>query len=826
MLNKISNHKFVFGLLIILSASIALAAPSWWSARGVVPAQINQESEETIERNYEAINIGQLKFMAAVAAEELNKNLAFAGGAGTEINNMVSNFSLYIASDPDANYAVVNIGQLKTIAEPFYKRLHALTNGMVVFPETMVFQSGGTTASNHKFPWPAMPANPTEADYAPNYEVANVGQLKFLFGWSLNLVDSNDSGIPDYWKIYYYDTSYKYCYAYEDNDNDGLTNLQEYQNGTHPKNFDTDGDGISDWQEVQYGSDPLDPNSKPPYLAQPYFEDFESYQLGVFEKTSYMTNVNASVANIVGNFEGRQSKILELSFADDFRKTASQSFNFLHTTQDVVWVDFYMKVEKLEGSWRIPNEELKNVNFYFRTGKLYYTKHSNWHSINLPISGWHRFTIRKHYDHDSNWGGSQMWSLWIDGIRIIFNAPQNNAKRGLQEFKVYGKGGAAYIDNFYASHTQPADYGTFDDDNDGLTNAEETTLGTNPQSADTDADDINDQREIELGRDPKINDLMNIFSPNELKNGWDYLWTCDFSPSKGYHEGSLVGQNFWYSKSAIITDKESMELSLTEENGYAFAERSTFGENANKIWMGFDAILAPNDLPNPETLNRNGQVVIIAPDINGDIFCYNKTTSTWQNITPENFNKQIWHRYEISLDYTTGVAKIYIDAPETSEDERSELPSIDTLMPDSIITFDNTQGPKKFKKFKAHSLRDETSSPHISSADNNTHIDNLYVSTVRRANTTFPDLPDNITPIDPPSPPPPSGFIDTDLDGIDDRWELEYFGDLTTASATSDYNGDGLSDKQHYLNSLNGLEYNSPSHHPEINVIILTPLEK
>lgn len=46
-------------------------------------------------------------------------------------------------------------------------------------------------------------------------------------------------------------------------DNDGLSNLEEYQRGTGPKNPDTDGDETSDGDEVAAGTDPLDPLSFP-----------------------------------------------------------------------------------------------------------------------------------------------------------------------------------------------------------------------------------------------------------------------------------------------------------------------------------------------------------------------------------------------------------------------------------------------------------------------------------------------------------------------------------------------------------------------------------
>jgi hypothetical protein len=65
-------------------------------------------------------------------------------------------------------------------------------------------------------------------------------------------------GIPDDWKIAHGLDPNDPLVAYEDPDNDGLTNLEEYQNGTDPNNPDTDGDGLSDGDEVHlYHTNPL-----------------------------------------------------------------------------------------------------------------------------------------------------------------------------------------------------------------------------------------------------------------------------------------------------------------------------------------------------------------------------------------------------------------------------------------------------------------------------------------------------------------------------------------------------------------------------------------
>ena len=45
----------------------------------------------------------------------------------------------------------------------------------------------------------------------------------------------------------------------EDFDQDGLTNLEEYQNRTDPTMADTDGDGVNDGAEIANGTDPTNP---------------------------------------------------------------------------------------------------------------------------------------------------------------------------------------------------------------------------------------------------------------------------------------------------------------------------------------------------------------------------------------------------------------------------------------------------------------------------------------------------------------------------------------------------------------------------------------
>jgi hypothetical protein len=74
--------------------------------------------------------------------------------------------------------------------------------------------------------------------------------------------DSDNDGLPDSFEQQYFNCD-TCAESNIDSDDDGLTNLEEMQQRTNPKNADTDGDGISDGEEVSQGTNPLDPNDKP-----------------------------------------------------------------------------------------------------------------------------------------------------------------------------------------------------------------------------------------------------------------------------------------------------------------------------------------------------------------------------------------------------------------------------------------------------------------------------------------------------------------------------------------------------------------------------------
>ena len=78
----------------------------------------------------------------------------------------------------------------------------------------------------------------------------------FIYHTNTSSYDSDGDGMDDGWEIYYMLDPNDPDDANEDNDYDGLTNLEEYKLGTDPTKYDSDGDRFGDALELKHGYDP------------------------------------------------------------------------------------------------------------------------------------------------------------------------------------------------------------------------------------------------------------------------------------------------------------------------------------------------------------------------------------------------------------------------------------------------------------------------------------------------------------------------------------------------------------------------------------------
>lgn len=167
---------FVF--FIYANSNVFAAPPEWWSQ-----GDTRVIDETSVADNYAPVNAGQLKLVAKKAMLHLNENLQ--GGAGSAIEAIVAQFEPRagqnyspeeLAALREANYATINLGQLKAVAKPFYDRLIAAGYDT----KQNLIDHGYPANWAHNYPWD--PSTPAEENYA----AANIGQLKVVFSFEVD----------------------------------------------------------------------------------------------------------------------------------------------------------------------------------------------------------------------------------------------------------------------------------------------------------------------------------------------------------------------------------------------------------------------------------------------------------------------------------------------------------------------------------------------------------------------------------------------------------------------------------------------------------------
>lgn len=274
----------------------------------------------------------------------------------------------------------------------------------------------------------------------------------YLLGRKGNLLeylneDFDEDGMPDWWeREYFEDVSQD---AEGDFDNDGLTNIEEFNHETIPAKYDTDEDGLSDGQEINiWNTDPLKPDTD---------ED------GVIDGDEVAAGTSPTdLLSLPRNIEGT------ISYAG---KQVGQ-IRILAAQTESAWTSPY------KDSISRPSEfiiyDTPNLTNYWL--KAYRDSNNN--------------GAKDFWEAQGEYTGNPLYlANNISGINITLADPDTDLDHMPDWWEI------TFLEDISANPTN-------DFDKDGVSNLEEYLSGTNPDNQDTDQDGWKDseEREVEVSR--------------------------------------------------------------------------------------------------------------------------------------------------------------------------------------------------------------------------------------------------------------------------------------------------------------------------------------
>ena len=566
--------------------------------------------------------------------------------------------------------------------------------------------------------------------------------------------------LPDQWELEHF--GHVSHSDSDDPDGDGLSNLQEYQLGTDPADFDSDGDGVSDGNEVSSGRDPLVVNN---YNALPFVESFETNTVtvgAIVAQHGWEAPSGYAVVQTGTVYAGEQA--LELGGEEKAETHVRQ--HLVAPDADIVWLEVMAKaLPRLAptGQVHLTTGCFFNNNGYVVVSDGNQPEGQQWvvlsDRVKLARDEWARVTIMLDY-------AAQESAVYVDGALV---ADGLGFMSDAQRFECMGfEGTGGFLDDATVTTNRPnglsfddhlpdewelqyfGDFNEDDDgnvDNDGLTNLEEYRLGTDPTNSDSDGDGVIDGVEVLYGRDPLVADNYNA------------LPFVESFETNTVAIGAIGGQHGWevptgyasIQTGTVYAGEQALELG-GEEMAETHVRQLLAAQGADVVWLDVMAKALPRVAP-------TGQV-----DLTTDFFIndqgypvvsdgHQPEGQQWVTVSDyRSFGTDEWVRVTIKFDYAAQESQFYLEGK---------------LLADGLGFMSPAQS------FACVSFRGEGG-----------FVDDIVVSTNE-----------------------PAGLA-MDADNLPDQWELEHFGHVSH-SDSDDPDGDGLSNLEEYQLGTDPADFDS-----------------
>ena len=543
--------------------------------------------------------------------------------------------------------------------------------------------------------------------------------------------------LPDDWEMAHFSN-----FNQNDNgdpDNDGLSNLEEYQHGTDPANPDTDGDGMSDGWEVIHGFNPTNPAD----AALDADGDGLS-NLGECVAGTDPRNAASHCWSIAGmvSYTGPQTGLLWIAACTSATGWSIVSQVATVSTGEYVIANVPPNSNYWIKAWRDTDGNNSN-DFWEACGT--YTNQSislftNVTGINFALS-----------DPDSDGDGMPDW--W-------------EIAHGFNPF-------------------DPADAAQ-DADGDGLSNRAEYSNGTDPYLADTDHDGIADGLEVQNGSNPKV------------ANNFTQFPFIERFETNTVHLGDVNGQNGWIASPSNtvmvqtgIVWEGSQALSIKAGDTQSSVCQLFAVSNAPVVWADTHILALPGSTP---TNPVSGSAMAFLDD-DGYLRVYDgmcASTNKWLTLTnlPPRAMTGEWVRLSVKLDYGTQRWLACVDGLLACEE-------IGFATPVSQFNMVSLKGERGVMD----ALYVSTNEPAGLSLDYDQLPDDWEMAHFSNFNQNDNGDPDNdgLSNLEEYRHGTDPNFSDTDHDGMSDGWEVAHGFNPLVNDAALDPDHDGLTNLQEYL---------------------------